>query len=49
MGVLPGSDGAVIEDKTSLLMLAITPEFDALCAEYKQDVESALRSFIGDA
>ena len=44
MGVIPGIDGTVIEDKTSLLVLAIPPEFDALCTAYKQDVESVLRS-----
>lgn len=48
MGVIPGIDGTVIEDKTSLLMVAIPPEFDALCTEYKQDVESVVRGFIAD-
>lgn len=49
MGVIPGFDGKVIENNTSLLMLAIPPEFDALCATYKYDVESVLRGFIADA
>ena len=49
MGVIPGIDGKVIEDHTNLLMLAIPPEFDALCAMYKHDVESVLRGFIADA
>lgn len=48
-GVVPGIDGRVIEDETSLLMLAIPPEFDALCIKYKHDVESVLRDFIANA
>lgn len=49
MGVIPGIDGKVIEDHTSLLVLAIPPEFETLCNAYKHDAESVLRGFIADA
>lgn len=47
--VIPGIDGRVIIDETTPLLLAIPPEFTALCAEFKSDVEQVLRGFIADA
>lgn len=49
IGVILGIDGKVIEDRTKLLLLAIPPEFEALCSGYEHDVENVLRDFMVDA
>lgn len=47
--LIPGTDGQVIFDETTPLVLAIPPEFTALCSEYKMEPEQVLRGFIADA
>ncbi|MBK1718103.1 hypothetical protein [Thiocystis violacea] len=48
-GILPGSDGAFIEDDTVPVRLAVPPEFFDLAEHYGLAVEAILQNFIADA
>lgn len=47
--VVPGVNGAFIEDETELYELYIPPEFVQMCAEFDCDPDEVLRGFIADA
>lgn len=48
-GIIPGKDGAFIQDQTQNITISIPPEFFALCDDFNQEPESVLRGFIADA
>lgn len=48
-GMIPGIDGAIIEDETEPVTIDVPPEFFDLCRQFKQEPETILRGFIADA
>lgn len=48
-GIVPGKNGAFIEDQTENVTIGIPREFIDLCAEVGQQPETVLRGFIADA
>lgn len=47
--VVPGADGAFIEDETESVEINVPPEFFDLCAHYNRTAKEVLRGFIADA
>ena len=46
--IIPGKDGAFIEDDTEPVQIDVPPEFFDLCARYQLTPEAVLRGFIAD-
>lgn len=47
--IVPGEDGAFVEDETETFQIRVPPEFMELCDRYGMDVEDVLHGFVADA
>ena len=47
--IVPGVDGAFLEEQTETFQIRVPPEFIEICDRYGVDVEDVLHGFIADA